>query len=1513
MNFNMNFNFIKFKKNYIIFIFIFLFYLILNVKLISFSAYSIKNFEYNIEYSKNIDLDNKNLLQIRTFLLKNGEYHNLNNIDVLLFYKDELIYKTKTLNNGLALINLNKQIFNKLNKKINFNELKNLEFILKIGDYQEKLYFNIIKIYKGLIILDKPLYQPGQEVFIKVVTLKQINNIFKPISDSFILEIIDPKGNKLEYSQIKTDVFGTLFFKYNLSPLINLGIYKVNLKKDNEIIATTNFEVDKYSLPKFKIELNTDSNYFVINRDYKVKLNLSYFFGKPVEADLNIDVYSFDADFNKIYSINSKTNKNGEYIFSLKIPNYLTGIDKNKGLLKITVTAKDKADQIETKDFIFNVYPNDIISDIISENKLIKGIENKFLCVFYYPESNNLNNNFKVVFYKPFKKNFEIKGNTLSFNFKSNENNIDFDYDVIDLNKNKKVNFKKTLYQDENNEDFLFLNLEKVLYKVGDKVNFSIFLNSKSLNSKKDVYIQVYLKTDSGFVSLFSDIINVNKNSNYSFVLNTVGNLFIRAYYINNKGYFIDDIKSIISNSDDNFKILAQTDKNIYKPKDNLILTINTYLNNSLNNSKEIDSKVLIDIVDESVLYLASKTPELLKLYLTLVRELLTPKYEVHNYIDFIIKQQNNLLKYSLLKDYNNVLKNEINSNIEKINSIQKKYEITFNNAKKLYQKIYDYYYKFKVFPDSLLKIFGNVDYVYDGWNNLFKIELNNNIIEIRSAGMDRVFNTLDDIVYPKDYEFYYLKSTSREFGLELIETQIAKTDTFSNNSDISFNSNNFNIRKYFPETFYSNIIDSNKSIKLQLPDSITNWKVNLLAIDKDGNIASKTLDIKVFQEFFIDANLPLFLTKNDEISIPVVIYNYTKDKLNINLVIQKEDWFELLDNNQKSIIIEPNGINKVYFRIKAVKVGKNDLVIFAYSNNLSNNLRDAIKKQIEVIPYGRYVQNIESFSGNSKFSFEVNGEGKGAYLVVYPVLFSQVLSGLDNMLNMPYGCFEQTSSVNYPNVLILKYLKQKGINNPSITMKANYYISIGYQRLLTFEVDGGGFSWFGDKPANKVLTAFGLKKFKDMREIVFVDENLIKRTEQFLLNEQLSDGSWEPDKNYLHQETWQQIQQSKLTTTSYILDALLENSNYNYEDNDIVNNPKIQKSINFILSNTNNIKQIDNYTLSFIFNSLINYVINSNSNNSNKLYGEVINKIKEIKKELLNRVKSNNKDELFFEGITQGSLFYGDFNTSSIEITANIALAFIKLSKIDIKELYDNSDINKAYKMIKFLVNSKSENGLWYSTQPTIMSLKAIYYFDLYSTSFNQNKNITININNLKNIDIKFAKNDLAYKIVDLTNYLKDGKNYIDINGSDLFYDLVYYQYFDFDKDFKDTKDLDFSINYDRTKVKENDIIIVNVKIKKLNNKILQMVVLDLGIPPGFSVITDKLDIIKQKGIIKNYELTYNQIIIYFDKIEKDIEFSYEIKANYPLKVRVLSSKIYEYYKPVNKLEKSGGILEVK
>ena len=144
----------------------------------------------------------------------------------------------------------------------------------------------------------------------------------------------------------------------------------------------------------------------------------------------------------------------------------------------------------------------------------------------------------------------------------------------------------------------------------------------------------------------------------------------------------------------------------------------------------------------------------------------------------------------------------------------------------------------------------------------------------------------------------------------------------------------------------------------------------------------------------------------------------------------------------------------------------------------------------------------------------------------------------------MPGGCFEQTSSSTYPNVLALDYMKRTKKFTPEVHAKAEGYIANGYQRLLTFEVPGGGFSWFGHAPANKILTAYGLMEFSDMSKVYDVDSRLISRTQQWLASQQQADGSWKPDTQFINEGATNRYNCDVLRITAYIAWSL-ENTGY--------------------------------------------------------------------------------------------------------------------------------------------------------------------------------------------------------------------------------------------------------------------------------------------------------------------------------------------------------------------------------
>ena len=92
----------------------------------------------------------------------------------------------------------------------------------------------------------------------------------------------------------------------------------------------------------------------------------------------------------------------------------------------------------------------------------------------------------------------------------------------------------------------------------------------------------------------------------------------------------------------------------------------------------------------------------------------------------------------------------------------------------------------------------------------------------------------------------------------------------------------------------------------------------------------------------------------------------------------------------------------------------------------------------------------------------------------------------------------EQTSSSAYPNILVVDYVKKARVASSSeFLMKAEQYLNVGYQKLLTFERPGGGFDWWGNGEPLVWLSAYGLQEFNDMARVYPIDRGVIDRTQR--------------------------------------------------------------------------------------------------------------------------------------------------------------------------------------------------------------------------------------------------------------------------------------------------------------------------------------------------------------------------------------------------------------------------------
>src|SRR5690606_2935837 len=331
--------------------------------------------------------------------------------------------------------------------------------------------------------------------------------------------------------------------------------------------------------------------------------------------------------------------------------------------------------------------------------------------------------------------------------------------------------------------------------------------------------------------------------------------------------------------------------------------------------------------------------------------------------------------------------------------------------------------------------------------------------------------------------------------------------------------------------------------VQVPIADSITTWRISVLASDAAGNLGSSQSGLRVFQEFFVEPDLPRFLTAGDEIAAPISIFNYLDLPQTIALDVAPGDWFELTGEAPGPVEIGPHEVSVVYLPIRVLRHGAFDLQITATGDAAS----DAVARTVEVLPDGQQLTDSTggTLAATQSFTTGVPAaaiDGTGRVVVrVYPGIVSQVLEGLEGLLQTPYGCFEQTSSVTYPNVVVLDYLKSTGQASPRIQLQVEQLINLGYQRLLTFEVrnEPGGFSLFGDPPAQMMLTAYGLMEFGDMGEVAYVDPELMARVAAYLAARQGYDGAWRAEGMTI--ESGLEDMESQLATTAYITWGLVD------------------------------------------------------------------------------------------------------------------------------------------------------------------------------------------------------------------------------------------------------------------------------------------------------------------------------------------------------------------------------------
>ena len=221
-------------------------------------------------------------------------------------------------------------------------------------------------------------------------------------------------------------------------------------------------------------------------------------------------------------------------------------------------------------------------------------------------------------------------------------------------------------------------------------------------------------------------------------------------------------------------------------------------------------------------------------------------------------------------------------------------------------------------------------------------------------------------------------------------------------------------VRSYFPEALYINpeiLTDGNgnASIMIPLADSITTWRMAMFASTQTARWEPELRDLKVFQDFFVDLDLPVTLTQGDRVSIPVAVYNYSGMRGDVDLKLAAGGLvFTGQDASEQSRPRRRRAGRRgaIHHRSQEDRQVQTD-ADRPYVRR-SRKREDTVVREIEVVPNGEAKEIVfngrleTACSQTVRFPTLPSPMRASIFVRLYPGPLSQVIEGMDGILRMP-------------------------------------------------------------------------------------------------------------------------------------------------------------------------------------------------------------------------------------------------------------------------------------------------------------------------------------------------------------------------------------------------------------------------------------------------------------------------------------------------------------------------------
>lgn len=325
--------------------------------------------------------------------------------------------------------------------------------------------------------------------------------------------------------------------------------------------------------------------------------------------------------------------------------------------------------------------------------------------------------------------------------------------------------------------------------------------------------------------------------------------------------------------------------------------------------------------------------------------------------------------------------------------------------------------------------------------------------------------------------------------------------------------------RDFAPLLFWNTLLlteaNGEANVSFATSDAVTTWLVQADAhTAKDtGRLGQGTATFATQQPLQVEAKLPAEVSAEDRIELPIAVIVADPTITECALTATLGTGLTLAADAPSTIALQ-NGRGRAILPITVgTTLGDVALTIDVRAGRFHDRVRHTLRIAPRGFPHRRSLGGAVETGEPSTTTLAiphdaVPGSGR-VTLKVYPSPIATLTEGLAGIVQEPHGCFEQASSSNYPNTLVLTLLDASGDDVPAVAARARELLPKGYRKITGYECRQKGYEWFGADPGHEALTAYGLLQFHDMRKVFDVDAAMVERTQQWLLARRDGKGNY--------------------------------------------------------------------------------------------------------------------------------------------------------------------------------------------------------------------------------------------------------------------------------------------------------------------------------------------------------------------------------------------------------------------